>query len=50
MRQLKLLIGLILLIVAVAGAHSIAMTTARDGKAKETKFKVRVENIEGIRP
>lgn len=45
MRQLKLLIGLILLVVAVAGAHSVALSSARDGKAKEMKFKVRVENI-----
>src|SRR5947199_2009711 len=45
MKHLKLLIGLILLIVAVAGAHSVVLSKVRAGKAKETKFKVHVENI-----
>jgi len=45
MRHLKLLIGLILLVIAVAGAHSVALSSARAGLARETRFKVRVENI-----
>jgi len=45
MKQLKLFIGLIALIVAVAGAHSIALSSARGPGTKETRFKVKVENI-----
>ncbi|HYG82109.1 MAG TPA: spondin domain-containing protein [Pyrinomonadaceae bacterium] len=46
MRQVRLLIGLVALIVAVAGAHSVVVSSAApDHQSKETKFKVRVENI-----
>jgi hypothetical protein len=46
MKQLKLLVGLVALIVAVASAHSVVLSSGRaETRAKEMKFKVRVENI-----
>jgi hypothetical protein len=46
MKQLKLLVGLVALVVVVASAHSIVLSSGRAKmRAKETKFKVRVENI-----
>ena len=46
MKQLRIFTVILALIVVVAGAHSVAQSGSSDhGKAKETKFKVRVENI-----
>ncbi|HWT03738.1 MAG TPA: spondin domain-containing protein [Pyrinomonadaceae bacterium] len=42
MKQLRLFAGLLVLIIAAATAHSVALSSKR---AKATKFKVRVENI-----
>jgi hypothetical protein len=45
MKQAMLLLGLITLVVAMAGAQSVVVSSAqRDGKAMETRFIVRVEN------
>jgi hypothetical protein len=42
MKQFRLFAGLLVLILAAATAHSVALSS---GGAKETRFKVRIENI-----
>jgi len=46
MKQVRLLVGLVALIVLVAGAHSVVVSSAApEQKNKEMRFRVRVENI-----
>jgi hypothetical protein len=46
MKQLMLFVGLIVLIVAVAGAQSVVLPAGQpQGKTRMTRFKVRIENV-----